>query len=94
MGIFGVVNSTFKLLARFEVRHILTRLTDADLSGLRIAYRSGLAVVIRKGAETTNFNALALCKGFRHDVKDRLHCQVDVAAGQLIQLVAHSLDEF
>ena len=50
--------------------------------------------MVGKGPKPPYFDAFSVCQALGHDLNQSMNCQVNVAAGELLQLVRHAFDQF
>jgi hypothetical protein len=81
------IDPLFKILAWFEMRHILTLFVDASLAGLRVSDYTCIAIMIGKTAETTNFYAPTGGQCIGHGLQHTVNSQINIFSRQLIQLM-------
>src|SRR5450759_258297 len=92
-SIGSVVDTLAQILARLEVRYVLSRQRDR-LASLGISALARRAQMQREAAEAADLDALALRQSIAHDLENLLQRKLDILRGQMLLLRCDDLDEF
>src|SRR5262245_4405227 len=88
-----LVHAFAKVLARFEVRHVLASQRDC-FTGLRIAPHPRRTIVQREAAEPANLDSLAASQRFAHELENMLDRQLHIFGRQMLLAAGNRLDQF